>query len=84
MREIGRKYNIDHKSIASLLRRLGVKIEKRMVNGEKHSHAKLNVEKVRKIKVLLTNVSIIKIASEFEVNPATIYDIKKGKTWTKI
>ncbi len=85
LREIGRHYNIDHKSIANHLKRLGVKIEKRFNIGSKVHNSKLDEGKVKEIKIqIAAGTSLTKIAGIYGVNGVTISDIKSGKTWNHV
>ncbi|RME56992.1 hypothetical protein D6779_09605, partial [Candidatus Parcubacteria bacterium] len=82
LRDIGRAIGMDHKSVASRLRRAGVEIKKRPKCGSRLPFAKLNEGKVEEIRQLLregqTNASI---AAKFGVSPSVISEIKTGKAW---
>jgi hypothetical protein len=57
----------------------------RSAKGENHSQAKLKDAQVKQIKLLIKrNVTIKAIAWLYDVAPATIRDIAKGKTWTHL
>lgn len=51
------------------------------VKGENHHKAKLTLQKVADIKILLETNSIKSIAKQFNVSPTTIADIKHKRTW---
>lgn len=56
-----------------------------MVNRERGPSIKLNFNKVKRIKKLLElNITIAEIAKIYDVNWATIYDIREGKTWKHV
>lgn len=56
-----------------------------MVTRKRHSNIKLSVKKVKKIKKLLANeIKISDIAKLYNVNFATIFDIKHGRTWKHV
>lgn len=61
------------------------KIRERL-RGEGGANAKLNNEKVIQIKTILkdSNLKQKEIAEIFGVNPVTIGDIKRGKSWSHI
>lgn len=57
----------------------------RPVLGSKNPAAKLTEEDAALIKALLREKHPIKdIAAKFNISEATIYDIKRGKTWNHV
>lgn len=61
------------------------KISSNVPRGEKHYKAKLKEEDVISIKQFINKgVSLSKIAHMFSVSPATILQIKTGKSWKRV
>ncbi len=58
----------------------------RTARGERQGQAKLTDDKVRQIRVLLTEgkMSVCAIARTFEVSQATIYFIREGRSWKHV
>ena len=55
------------------------------LRGSKVSNAKLNEEKVKQLKIDITNGdSLIEIANRYDVSVRTIYAIKAGKAWKHV
>ena len=53
--------------------------------GSNHSQAKLNEEKVKEVKFLLSIKETQEaIAKKFNISRSTIADINKGKTWNHV
>lgn len=54
-------------------------------NGEKHHSCKLNNEKVKEIRLMLSNgKTLLSIANNFKVRVSTISDIKHNRTWRHV
>lgn len=85
LRKIGSHFGIDHKSIASRLRRCGLEIKKRHTKGAEKPNSKLNEDMVREIRKLsaqgLTNA---KLAEMFSVSPSIISEVKNYKRWKHV
>jgi DNA invertase Pin-like site-specific DNA recombinase len=85
VRAIGRELDIDHKSVSSRLKRMGVEIKRHPISGSEVGGSKLKEADVRQIlERIKEGESVAKIAKKFSVSPGTIYDIKSGKTWRGI
>lgn len=54
----------------------------RIAFGERAAHAKLTEAQVRQI--IADERSPYTIAPEYNVSPATIYDIRRGSTWVRV
>ena len=56
-----------------------------MVNRKRNPGIKLTVAQVKKIKTrLLDGVTMARLSKDYNVNLATIYDIKNGRTWKHV
>jgi group I intron endonuclease len=85
LRDIGKKLNIDHKAVASRLRRLGVEIKKRPKKGSQLKCSKLNESDVKQIKIdLAKGVKQVEIAKRYSVSSSVISEISTGKAWSHV
>jgi hypothetical protein len=85
LREIGRTLNMDHKSIGSRLRRLGVAIERTPKVGSALPSAKLTEDDVREIRRLLRHkMRQADIAKQYGVSSSVVSEIHTGKAWNHV
>lgn len=85
LREIGKHFGFDHKSIAARLKRLGIAIEKRYAKGEKQTRSKLSDENIRNIRMRSAqDFTNSQLASEFKVSTSVISEIRSGKAWKHV
>jgi hypothetical protein len=81
-REIGRRFQMDHKSIAATLRRHGVQVGTRYRQGEGVTLSKLSERDVRTIHGrLAAGATNAALAAEYGVGSSVISEIKTGKAW---
>lgn len=71
---ISRSGNIQHAWDTGLM-------DREKISGEKHFNSKLTQADVDVIRTLFGNVTIKKIAEQYNVSPSTISDIKYNRTW---
>ena len=85
LRDIGKKLNIDHKSVSVRLKRHGITVLKRPKNGSKLSSSKLTEKDVIKIKeMLLSGMTQAKIAKRFKISGSVVSEINTGKAWKHV
>lgn len=54
------------------------------IKGEKHMHSKLNNESVLDIRRNCSKKDVREYAKRYSVNPSTVRDVLKNRTWTHI
>jgi group I intron endonuclease len=81
-REIGRRFQVDHKAIASILRRHGVQVSARYRKGQQVTFSKLTEKDVRMIhERLAAGATNVALATEYGVSSSVISEVRTGKAW---
>lgn len=84
---LGCSVNIVHKVVSRRTWRnltKGLTIRQADLKGSSHHNSRLTEGLVRQIRSKLEVMSGVEIARKFGVAPQTIYDIKKGSTWSHV
>lgn len=79
--EIAKDYNIHHSTVSRIKNNSTYKVINKEIE-KRHCGKKLDKEKV--LKIYNSNTSVLDLAKEYNVSARTIYEIKEGRTWSKI